>query len=562
MKLELPFHRQIFSELVAEDGLLIMGKGFLSFFSLDSAGLRHPVHFFFFMVIVLLLSALAGMGLPDILGSLVALHCDSKLPVFLLNLDKEDQVLLFEDLALEGETNMPNVVDAEVPATERVDLYQRGGVVAVSNRILVVDLLSKRVKPEDIGGFIVNQAHKVTETGTEAFILRLFRERNKKGFIKALSESPTSFTGGFSKVEKSMRYLFLKTLYLWPRFHMAVADSFERQATDVVECSVPMTESMTKIQASILDVLELSLKELKKSNPSLEVPDATSENALFSSFDTLVRMRLDPSWHTVSAKTKQLVQDLQILRKLLNYLGTYDCVSFNHFLETLLASFHTFGTQGQQSSWLLLDATNVIFSLASARVYTLKPLEDAKEGDRPAKRRKITSMDDIVPTLEENPKWELLEDVLHDIQEAERAATEKRKGKEKETPPPAPSKAEEGGNYTVLVLTSSERTCTQLEDYLALGGKGLLTKHLSRHFEWKAALPKLGENMSIKQQQQTGSTEGESSTASVSGTTHTTPLPSAAPVYGQYRNYGQRKRAALSKHKSEHANMISPLADL
>jgi DNA excision repair protein ERCC-4 len=51
------------------------------------------------------------------------------------------------------------------------------------------------------------------------------------------------------------------------------------------------------------------------------------ENALFKSFDTIVRMQLEPIWHKTSKRTRALVTDLQTLRKLLSYLVSYDCVS-------------------------------------------------------------------------------------------------------------------------------------------------------------------------------------------------------------------------------------------
>lgn len=40
------------------------------------------------------------------------------------------------------------------------------------------------------------------------------------------------------------------------------------------------------------------------------------ENALFRSFDVLVRTQLDPVWHKVGPKTRGLVADLTTLRKL------------------------------------------------------------------------------------------------------------------------------------------------------------------------------------------------------------------------------------------------------
>lgn len=48
----------------------------------------------------------------------------------------------------------------------------------------------------------------------------------------------------------------------------------------------------------------------------LDIEDFTVENALFRSFDALVRRQLDPVWHKVGAKTKGLVGDLTDLRML------------------------------------------------------------------------------------------------------------------------------------------------------------------------------------------------------------------------------------------------------
>lgn len=66
-------------------------------------------------------------------------------------------------------------------------------------------------------GILVYRAHKIIESCQEAFILRLFRQKNKTGFIKAFTDKATSFSSGFCQVERVMRNLFVKKLYLWPR---------------------------------------------------------------------------------------------------------------------------------------------------------------------------------------------------------------------------------------------------------------------------------------------------------------------------------------------------------
>lgn len=49
----------------------------------------------------------------------------------------------------------------------------------------------------------------------------------------------------------------------------------------------------------------------------VETDDFSIEHAIFRAFDVMVRRQLDPIWHRVSAKTKQLVGDLTTLRNLL-----------------------------------------------------------------------------------------------------------------------------------------------------------------------------------------------------------------------------------------------------
>ena len=60
--------------------------------------------------------------------------------------------------------------------------------------------------------------NRVTDESTLAFILRLYRQDNKAGFIKAFSDSPDHCTGRYSHLDRIMRNLFIKNLYVWPRY--------------------------------------------------------------------------------------------------------------------------------------------------------------------------------------------------------------------------------------------------------------------------------------------------------------------------------------------------------
>ena len=125
-----------------------------------------------------------------------------------------------------------------------------------------------------------------------------------------------------------------------------------------------------------------------------------------------------------------------------SYLLSYDALGFHVYLETLVASNTTTagGTARQnQSPWMLSDAANTIFQTAKRRCYTLSRTnadrpsavidlvddEDAWDalddiegrGKRPVKPPKPWIPDGMDPVLEELPKWDLLADVLHEIEE-------------------------------------------------------------------------------------------------------------------------------------------------
>ncbi len=67
---------------------------------------------------------------------------------------------------------------------------------------------------------------------------------------------------------------------------------------------------------------------LRKATAGLEMDDWNLDSALLKNFDVIVRRQLDPNWHRVSWKTKQIVGDLTVLRGLLHSVLALDAVSF------------------------------------------------------------------------------------------------------------------------------------------------------------------------------------------------------------------------------------------
>lgn len=329
----------------------------------------------------------------------------------------------------------------------REKMYSQGGIFSITSRILVVDLLSKLLNPETVTGLVVLHSERIIATSVEAFIIRIYRQLNKAGFLKAFSDNPEPFTTGFAPLASMMRNLFLRKPSLWPRFHVTVAKSLEgRKKAEVIELEVPMTDGMRDIQNAILECVEVSIGELRKADTGLELDDWTLDSALHKSFDIIVRRQLDPIWHRVSYRTRQIVNDLSVLRSILHALLTYDAVSFNKYLDTILAAHQPppGSNRQNQSPWLFLDAANTIFETAKRRVYTGKSVD----GEAPEVSGTIP--DSLRPVLEEQPKWALLADILEEI---ERDAYFN-------------PGIRDDSNGTILIMCSDQGTCRQLREYV------------------------------------------------------------------------------------------------
>lgn len=114
-----------------------------------------------------------------------------------------------------------------------------------------------------------------------------------------------------------MRNVFVKELFIWPRFHAIVKGSLKPYESQTVELHVPMTTNMTKIQTQILDIMNYLVKELKRINRSLDLSEITVENCVTKKFHKILQAQLDCIWHQLNSQTKLIVSDLKVLRNLM-----------------------------------------------------------------------------------------------------------------------------------------------------------------------------------------------------------------------------------------------------
>ncbi|XP_027193340.1 DNA repair endonuclease UVH1 isoform X2 [Cicer arietinum] len=420
----------------------------------------------------------SGLSLSKLVSSLLLLHSSSQGTLLILS---PSSTTLKSKINLHLKTlnpqfyQIPAEITADLPAHHRHSLYTSGSVFFITPRILIVDLLTNKLPTSTISGIVILNAHSISETSTEAFIVRIFRSLNRNAYVRAFSDRPHAMVSGFAKAERTMKCLHIRKLHLWPRFQVYVSQELERDPPDVVDIRVPMTKYMVGIQKAIVEIMDACLKEMRKTN-KVDVEDLTVENGLFKSFDEIVRRQLDPIWHTLGKKTKQLVSDLKTLRKLLDYLVRV--------------------SESFRSVWIFAEASYKIFDYAKKRVYHLVrsdgvKLNESSKGIKNKKRKvkgdnKDTEEADVTSStssnhgivleevLEEAPKWKVLREILEEVEEERQ-----KQGMLREE---VLAEGEDTDNGIVLVACKDERSCLQLEECITNN-----TKKVMRD-EWKKYL--------------------------------------------------------------------------
>ncbi|XP_067940191.1 DNA repair endonuclease XPF-like [Watersipora subatra] len=414
----LEYEKQIFADLLENDGLLVMAR---------------------------------GLGIYRIIEAFMKAFCHPASLLLVINASTYEEDFLIERLANAGVEQIPKIITSDITREERLKVYMGGGVAFVSSRILVMDLLTDKLPAHLISGILVYNAHRVKETGLEAFIMRLYRQKNKEGFIKAFSDNPVAFTDGFCKIETIMRNLYLRKLFLYPRFHVSVKDSLEKSEPEVIELGVPTSAAMKGCQMALLELINLCIKELRMCNSSLDLEGINYENLISTAFDAVIRVQLEPIWHQLTSKTKQLVSDLKLLRELLRSLTHFDCVTFYSMVRSIKASEKQFK---DNAGWLYTESADKLYMFARQRLYG--SIEE---------QAKNSGSSEKVLLAEKNPKWSALSEIMDEICVAEEALTTG-------DLEPAPS--------PVLIAVDSPQTCSQIKDYLLNGAESVLKQLLMK----------------------------------------------------------------------------------
>lgn len=406
-----------------------------------------------------------GLGLTYFLSKFIQLYCRPTNLVLVLNANGKTYRDVTECLQEEGvrEDLMPGMLSSDVDAASRQIMYDAGGCYFVTNRLLVVDLLTERLDPKHVSGILVHNGHKATRTSILGLILRLYRQGNRTGFIKSFSNAPSALTSGFNKCEEVLKVLLVPRIYLWPRFHVDVKESLASVRCEPIieEMTIPCSYLMKQIEAGLTKSMENCLKELSRSSSILAGEDTSVSEALSHSFDRRISRLLAGSTST-KATTRYLLEDIRTLRRLSQQVLKIDAVSFYAALRGVQkAATPRFGRR-HVPTWLVADAADSLFRAAKERVYRL------------TKNSYGTRSVNLV--LETNPKWTLLRRAVKDVGDLERDRIRSRRrdrGQSLEDDVMLPT--------TVLVFAYDESTVRQLRSILTSGGeRALLRRQLAR----------------------------------------------------------------------------------
>ena len=391
------FQRNIIKEIATESGLLVLAR---------------------------------GLGLNSIIKSLAHLYADPKLLVFLITNESDDPLMDLDeeknsDLAIETAANI-NRIKTDHSIKERSKIYGRGGLIILSARVFLMDLLHSRIPIPLVTGVMIQDAHKVSEYGMEAFCLYLLRKQNETAFIKAFSDDSEGLIRGFSKAEKILKTLRISQLFLFPRFHVEINAELSHSRVEIIEINSTLTQRMRMIQMSILGILESSIGDICKDN-SLNTDDFNVGLSVLGEFDSIIRHHLESDWHRVGFKTKQLLKEIRVLRNILMYSVDYDAVTFYNYLKIQVEEAQGL-THNSSAYWLLTDSANVLVEVAKERAC-------AKEI---------------------NPKWKALESIVEECEISRKSLNLQRK--------------------PILIIAESSQSLVRLAILLSLGHANYLEK--------------------------------------------------------------------------------------
>eukprot|EP01059_Diplonema_ambulator_P005208 TRINITY_DN14958_c0_g1_i1.p1 TRINITY_DN14958_c0_g1~~TRINITY_DN14958_c0_g1_i1.p1 ORF type:complete len:945 (+),score=280.71 TRINITY_DN14958_c0_g1_i1:695-3529(+) len=321
--------------------------------------------------------------------------------VLVLNTNDECEALIDWWLYTRGGGELVKVPGETKPKV-REEIYGAAHVCSVASRVLIPDILQGRLNPLRLKGCLVWDAHRVDNVDApEAFILRLLKERAPHMYIRAITESPDSFIRRGLKLDTLLRCLCVNKVFMWPRFHIRVEECLKLAPLEVIEMQCKMPKGAAQVQNTLIKIIDDVVEELgnrlEKMLPAGGGGDAalTSTGVITGLLGRFLREELGTRVGRLSQNVRTLLDELEVLKRLLRLLHTTTCIEFFEAVEHA-----TFYAEGQltgdiirePSNWLMSSHAKYLIPHAKARIFRGNKLH-----------------------LEKDPKFAILSSIIADI---------------------------------------------------------------------------------------------------------------------------------------------------
>jgi hypothetical protein len=281
-----------------------------------------------------------GLGIHKIIGAWLnryihRLKLDNyeKKPYLIFLLHFNDEELL--DIAMNEKLSIKKIQEGQ--NRQRGEEYLKGGIFAITAKVLILDLLVKKVPGWVITGIIMAHAHKVLPMGSENFLLKIYRKENPTGFIKCFTDAPIALGSTFGKCEEVMKINFVDKIVICPRIRPDVQNSFAKTTKmKVFEYEVHMDEEMERLHDKLVKLIEICLTELRGEVKRFTVDENLFwlEEAIQTNFEVTLHLVMGKQINKIGGKAKQIVKDISILKKMiLKLLGGWSVSFLAYFYE-------------------------------------------------------------------------------------------------------------------------------------------------------------------------------------------------------------------------------------
>ena len=163
--------------------------------------------------------------------------------------------------------------------------YSAGGLVRVSARVALADLLSRRLDPKIINMILIEKCGSLTENSNTIFCIQIFREFNLNAHLICLTDN----VGSARNLQNLLSWMHVSEILLYPRFHEIVQKYLKISDLNVIQEEIDISETELEIQKCLCLIVKSIFME---SGIDMDVEEFFKNGMSFSNNDLYVIRKL------------------------------------------------------------------------------------------------------------------------------------------------------------------------------------------------------------------------------------------------------------------------------